>query len=312
MTTHAQGAERGAEGFDKYPVTLRVRAGRGRESVTLSPEELRAALAAYMVRIPPEPSPYVAPGRRALAREARAGLALFRDRCAGCHLLVGDSARGDRVPARDLERRLLAGEVALTDARLHAVGTPILGNGGNNPPSLRGVWEAAPYFSDGSARTLEEVLRRTDPDARAVHAAANATRPPAFTAGERRRCWRSCARCSAARPPAYGPPGPPVSCSLRVTRSSRHLLSPGYDSLLTRSPARALARSRARRRSPLRADAHAAPRPSVFPRVSFFGASAALRNSSAADAPKKARKRTKRSGETRGWPRARGGGRRLG
>jgi DNA-binding beta-propeller fold protein YncE/mono/diheme cytochrome c family protein len=184
VTTHAQGAERGAEGFDKYPVTLRVRDGRGRQSVTLSPEDLRAALVAYMVRIPPEPSPYVAPGRRALDRDARAGLALFRDRCAGCHQLVGDSARGGRVPARDLERRLLAGEVALTDARLHAVGTPILGNGGNNPPSLRGVWEAAPYFSDGSAGTLEDVVRRTDPDAPTVHAAANAGRSPAFTSGE--------------------------------------------------------------------------------------------------------------------------------
>ena len=89
------------------------------------------------------------------------------------------------MPARELERRLLAGQVALTSPRLHAVGTPILGEGGNNPPSLRGVWEAAPYFSDGSARTLDELLRRTDPDAPAVHAPANATRPPAFTAAER-------------------------------------------------------------------------------------------------------------------------------
>ena len=185
VTTHAQGAERGAEGFDRYPVTVRVRAGRGWENVTLSPEELRAALVAYMVRIPPEPSPYVAAGRRALDRNARAGLALFRDSCAGCHQLVGDSARGDHVPARELERRLLAGQVALTSARLHAVGTPILGEGGNNPPSLRGVWEAAPYFSDGSARTLEDVLRRTDPDAPAVHAPGNATRPPAFTDAQR-------------------------------------------------------------------------------------------------------------------------------
>jgi mono/diheme cytochrome c family protein len=186
VTTHAQGAERGVAGFDQYPVTVRVRAGRDWENVTLSPEALRAALVAYMVRIPPEPSPYVAGGRHALDRDERAGLTLFRDRCAGCHQLVGDSARGDRVSARDLERRLLAGEVALTDARLHAVGTPVLGDGGNNPPSLRGVWDAAPYFSDGSARTLEDVLRRTDPDApAAVHSPANAARPPAFTSGER-------------------------------------------------------------------------------------------------------------------------------
>ena len=64
------------------------------------------------------------------------------------------------------------------------VGTPVLGKTGNNPPSLRGVWDAAPYFSDGSARTLEEVLRRTDPGATAVHAPANAARPPALSADE--------------------------------------------------------------------------------------------------------------------------------
>ena len=185
VTTHAQGAERGASGFDKYPVTVRVRAGPAWKNVTLSPEELRAALAAYMVRIPPEPSPYVTPGQRVLDLNQRRGLAVFRDRCTGCHQLVGDSSVGDRVPVRDLETRLLAGEVALTSPRLHAVGTPNLGEGGNNPPSLRGVWEAAPYFSDGSARTLDDVLRRTDPDAPAVHAPANATRPPAFTPAER-------------------------------------------------------------------------------------------------------------------------------
>ena len=50
---------------------------------------------------------------------------------------------------------------------------------------LRGVWEAAPYFSDGSARSLEAVLARTDPDAEKVHAPGNAERPPAFTADER-------------------------------------------------------------------------------------------------------------------------------
>jgi cytochrome c peroxidase len=153
--------------------------------VTLSPDEVRAALAAYMARIPPEPSPFVAPGRGALTREERRGLTLFRDRCAGCHELVGDTTRGNVVPARALERRLLAGQVALTSARLYDVGTPVLGKSGNNPPSLRGAWEAAPYFSDGSARTLEEVLRRTDPSAEKVHAPANAERPPAWSAGER-------------------------------------------------------------------------------------------------------------------------------
>jgi hypothetical protein len=74
--------------------------------------------------------------------------------------------------------------VALTAPGRYAVGTPVLGEGGNNPPSLRGTWDNAPYFCDGSARTLEEALRRTDPNAAAVHAPANAARPPAFTADE--------------------------------------------------------------------------------------------------------------------------------
>lgn len=182
VSTHAQGAERDPDHFADYPVTVRVRAADAWATRTLSPAELRSALAAYMARIPTEPSPFVRPGARGLDPVARRGLALFRESCAGCHRLVGDSARGDRVPDGRLEARLLAGRVALTAAGRFDVGTPVLGEGGNNPPSLRGVWDAAPYFSDASARTLEEALRRTDPGADGVHAAANAARPPAFTA----------------------------------------------------------------------------------------------------------------------------------
>jgi mono/diheme cytochrome c family protein len=186
VATHAQGAERDPARFADYPVTLRLhdarKTGDVTTDVTLQPPEVRAALARYMERIPPEPSPFVAVNARALGAEARRGLTLFRDRCAGCHQLVGNSALGDHVPAAAQEARLLSGQVALTSPGRYAVGTPVLGEGGNNPPSLRGVWDAAPYFSDGSARTLEEVLRRTDPDADAVHAPANAARPSAFAA----------------------------------------------------------------------------------------------------------------------------------
>jgi Cytochrome c len=186
VATHAQGAEGGPADYDRYPVTLRVRgAGGAAADVVLSPDDVRAALAAYMARIPPEPSPFVAPTRTALTRDERRGLEIFRARCAGCHELVGDTALGNAVPARDLERRLLAGQVALTSARLYDVGTPVLGKTGNNPPSLRGVWDAAPYFSDGSARTLDDVLARTDPSADKVHAPANAARAPAFDANDR-------------------------------------------------------------------------------------------------------------------------------
>jgi mono/diheme cytochrome c family protein len=182
VATHAQGAEEDPAHFDKYPVTLRVRGRVGWGEVVLSPADVRLALARYMERIPPEPSPFAA---RALTSEQRRGLALFRDGCAGCHRLVGNTARASAIPAAALERRLLAGEVALTSPRRYAVGTPVLGDGGNNPPSLRGVWDAAPYFSDGSARSLEDLLRRTDPGVDTVHAPENAARPPAFSDDER-------------------------------------------------------------------------------------------------------------------------------
>jgi len=185
VATHAQGAEQNPSGFADYPVRLRMRdAALDIRERVLSPGEVRAALAAYMARIPPEPSPFAPAGQRLTAAERR-GLSLFQSGCTGCHELVGNSALGNSVPARLLERRLLSGKVALTSPRRHAVGTPVLGEGGNNPPSLRGVWDAAPYFSDGSARTLQEVLRRTDPDSARVHGPENATRPPAFSADER-------------------------------------------------------------------------------------------------------------------------------
>jgi cytochrome c553 len=180
VATHAQGADRAPDDYDRYPVTLRLRDGAGWKERVLSPDEVRGALAAYMAAIPVEPSPFVAPGQRALTAQQRRGLSLFRDGCAGCHQLVGDIVRGDSVPREALERRLLDGRVALSSQRLYDVGTPVLGKTGNNPPSLRGVWEAAPYFSDGSARSLEAVLARTDPDADKVHAPANAERPPVF------------------------------------------------------------------------------------------------------------------------------------
>jgi hypothetical protein len=185
VSTHAQGAERDPAHFADYPVALRIRVAKGWAEKTLSPREVRGALARYLERIPPEPSPFAQVGALALDAEARRGLALFRGNCTGCHQLVGDAAIGDHVPEASLEARLLAGQVALTSPGRYDVGTPVLGEGGNNPPSLRGVWDAAPYFSDASARTIEAVIRRTDPGASAVHARENAARPPAFSAEER-------------------------------------------------------------------------------------------------------------------------------
>ncbi|HLK88885.1 MAG TPA: hypothetical protein VKZ18_03270, partial [Polyangia bacterium] len=110
VSTHAQGAERDPEHFADYPVTLRLHDPPGTFAVTLQPREVRQALARYMERIPPEPSPFAAAGARALAPAARRGLALFRDRCAGCHQMIGNSDLGNHIPEKTAEARLLAGQ----------------------------------------------------------------------------------------------------------------------------------------------------------------------------------------------------------
>ncbi len=174
VATHAQGSERGA-GFDRYSTTLRLWSSRGQPlRRRLDPLELRAAMSAYLAAIPPEPSPFVAFGSTALPPEARAGLAIFRRACASCHRLSRDPQSEDALPEAELERAVLRGELALTSPGLHDVGIKRIGPSGNNAPSLRGVWENAPYFSDGSARTLEDVLSRAtlDPHDPAVHTAA--------------------------------------------------------------------------------------------------------------------------------------------
>ncbi len=187
--------------FDRYDVTLRLPLAVGDapggqalnldwRQVRVTASGLRTALAAYLADIPAEPSPFVAPGRTTLTPPERRGLHTFRAAgCAGCHRLVhSTAARAELAPEAVLERELLRGRVALTAAGLFDVGTPVLGAGGNNPPSLRGVWAAAPYFSDGSAQSLEEVLGRTDPHAELVHAPAQAraaSLAPPFTALER-------------------------------------------------------------------------------------------------------------------------------
>jgi len=183
--THAQGALDAPDTYDRYPVQLRLRVSAAWQTVTLSPAALRVALAAYMTRIPVEPSPFAPPGRRAVTAAERRGLTVFRADCAGCHQLRTGTTASRAVGPDTLESRLLAGDLVLTSARRYDVGTPVIGEGGNNPPSLRGAWAAAPYFSDGSAATLEEALRRTDPSADRVHAPDNATRPTVLSPAQR-------------------------------------------------------------------------------------------------------------------------------
>jgi len=166
IASHAQGWEHDPS-YDRYPVSVRVSLEATR---TLDPVATRRALAAYMATLPNEPNPFAVPAG-GFSEAAQRGARLFVARaCTRCHQAVGNVALGNRIPRGRLLEYALRGQVAFAGPGLYDVGTPVLGAGGNNPPSLRGLWSTPPYFSDGSARTIAAVIERTDPDARKVHA----------------------------------------------------------------------------------------------------------------------------------------------
>lgn len=120
--------------------------------------KLRRALASYVRTILAGNSPYdryLAGDRAALDAQQQKGLQLFRGKagCISCHL-------GPNLTDEDFHQTD-AGKNAKDKGR----------NGAFKTPSLRQVAEAAPYFHDGSAPTLEAVLDHydkggTDPEMR--------------------------------------------------------------------------------------------------------------------------------------------------
>src|SRR5262249_33425286 len=101
-----------------------------------------AALAAYLEGMPAVRAP-----TRDAAAVAR-GRTLFESTALGCTTCHGGAAYSDG------ERHRFSGTLRASDT-----------------PSLRGLAASAPYFHDGSAATLEEVLR----DRGAVHGMIDAT-----------------------------------------------------------------------------------------------------------------------------------------
>ena len=199
-TTSSRRTRRGASAAPRASTSTRSRCACARaadwEQVTLSPEELRAALAAYMVRIPPEPSPYVARRRRALDRDERRGLALFRDGCAGCHQLVRRfGARAIAMPARAARSGAARGRGRADQ--------PAAARGRDADPRRRRQQPAVAARRVGGGALLQRRQRADAGRGAAPHRSRAPTpctrrrtprahrpsRPPSA-----RRCWRSCAR----------------------------------------------------------------------------------------------------------------------
>jgi hypothetical protein len=156
----------------------------------LSPELLRASLIAFLAEHEPAPNPATL-GRTAFVALERAGASEFRERCEGCHSarLVADEP-ASRVPFGEWEERIFAGGPILwgrtgyertgVEPYVHAAGARV--------PSLRRLAAKSPYFTNGSAATLEEVLAGAAWAADGFHhAGGTATANAATLTAEQRR-----------------------------------------------------------------------------------------------------------------------------
>ncbi|HEX4419686.1 MAG TPA: hypothetical protein VH165_17350 [Kofleriaceae bacterium] len=137
----------------------------------LSPAQLREAFMTFLMDFTHRANPAVIdriaadPSRppRFTALE-RAGAQVFRDRCAGCHAarLVADDP-GSVVPFERWEALVLSapGPIVWSNAAYARTGvTPYVGDSGARVPPLRRLYKKWPYFTNGHARSLDDVLER--------------------------------------------------------------------------------------------------------------------------------------------------------
>lgn len=129
----------------------------------LSPEQLRAALMAFLVDFSHRANPAAVDHTRFTERE-RAGAAVFRARCAGCHAarLVADDP-GSEVPFERWEPLVLsaAGPIVWSNTAYAKTGVePYVNDRGTRVAPLRRLYKKWPLFTNGRARSLGELLDR--------------------------------------------------------------------------------------------------------------------------------------------------------
>lgn len=129
----------------------------------MSPVYLRRSLMKFLRDFTNRPNPYVR-GRDGYTDLERRGTALFRDRCERCHAarLIADDP-SSAVPFADWEGLIFSDAGAITwgssDYARTGV-TPYVHELGARPSSLRRLYKKWPYFTNGSAKTLTELLER--------------------------------------------------------------------------------------------------------------------------------------------------------
>jgi len=130
---------------------------------TLSPEMLRKSLMSFLMRFNHRPNPMIV-GRTRWSEQERAGAELFRDRCETCHeaRLSGD-VPASRLPFERWEEYVMASEGAIVWGKAEYKQTgivPYVHERGARVPSLRRLYKKRPYFTNGSAPDIDDVLAR--------------------------------------------------------------------------------------------------------------------------------------------------------
>ncbi|MEO6601714.1 MAG: hypothetical protein ABIQ16_17690 [Polyangiaceae bacterium] len=126
-------------------------------------EELRRALIAFLTRFSHTTNPAVV-GRTAFAPSELHGAELFRDHCSSCHApRLQSDVPESAVPFEAWQTAIFSREGALVwasaDYRKTGV-TPYVHELGARVPSLRRLLRKWPYFTNGSASTLLDVVTR--------------------------------------------------------------------------------------------------------------------------------------------------------
>lgn len=128
----------------------------------LTPTDLREALLSFFVDFESRPNPLRARDR-GLSAKALKGLELFRERCEYCHQASISTRVTESLPCEKWQEWLEVEEKDLV------WGAPFYTKTGIEPyvhrararvPSLRRIWQKYPYFTNGSSRTLRDLLTR--------------------------------------------------------------------------------------------------------------------------------------------------------
>lgn len=149
---------------DEFPWLERL----GIASAEIEPLELRKALVSFLTEFTHAPNP-MAFGRSSFLTDEARGAELFRERCARCHAprMAADEP-GSEVPFERWEELIFSLNAPLVWARADYEKSgvlPYLHERGTRVPSLRRLYKKWPYFTNGSAKSLNEVLERARWDA---------------------------------------------------------------------------------------------------------------------------------------------------